>query len=51
VIREQDAANLSVVRLRLTENGAAQLDALSEHDLEDLARLHATVPTVRDTKR
>jgi DNA-binding MarR family transcriptional regulator len=43
VIREADAANASVVRLRLTERGSAQLEALSALHLEELAHLAPTM--------
>jgi DNA-binding MarR family transcriptional regulator len=43
VTREPDAANASVVRLRLTDRGSAQLEALSEQHLEELAHLAPTM--------
>ena len=43
VTREQDAGNASVVRLRLTDRGVAQLEALSEQHLEELAHLAPTM--------
>jgi DNA-binding MarR family transcriptional regulator len=43
VRREPDAGNASLVRLRLTERGAAQLEALSEQHLEELAHLAPTL--------
>jgi DNA-binding MarR family transcriptional regulator len=48
VAREQDADNLSVVRLRLTEQGAAQLEALSEQHLEELTHLAPTMHALWD---
>src|SRR3954449_4299966 len=48
VAREQDADNLSVVRLRLTEQGTAQLEALSEQHLEELAHLAPTMHALWD---
>ena len=41
--RGQDADNLSVVRLRLTDEGSRQLEALSEQHLEELAHLAPTM--------
>jgi DNA-binding MarR family transcriptional regulator len=41
--RRQDPDNLSIVRLRLTDEGAAQLEALSELHLEELAHLAPTM--------
>jgi DNA-binding MarR family transcriptional regulator len=43
VVRSQDPDNLSAVRLRLTEKGSRQLDALSELHLEELAHLAPTM--------
>jgi DNA-binding MarR family transcriptional regulator len=43
VTRQQDAANLSAVRLRLTEKGSRGLDALSEQHLEELEHLAPTM--------
>ena len=43
ITRAQDRDNLSVVRLRLTEQGARQLEALSEQHLEELAHLAPTM--------
>jgi DNA-binding MarR family transcriptional regulator len=48
VIREPDAHNGSVVRLRLTTGGAAQLEALSEQHLEELAHLAPTMHALWD---
>jgi DNA-binding MarR family transcriptional regulator len=48
VAREQDVDNLSVVRLRLTERGSAQLEALSEQHLEELAHLAPTMHALWD---
>jgi DNA-binding MarR family transcriptional regulator len=48
VAREQDAENGSIVRLRLTEAGAAQLEALSEQHLEELAHLAPTMHALWD---
>jgi DNA-binding MarR family transcriptional regulator len=39
VVRRQDAANHSMVRLQLTPKGSQQLEALSELHLEELAHL------------
>jgi DNA-binding MarR family transcriptional regulator len=41
--RSQDPDNLSVVRLRLTDLGSRQLEALSELHLEELAHLAPTM--------
>jgi DNA-binding MarR family transcriptional regulator len=41
--RRQDPDNLSVVRLRLTDEGSRQLEALSELHLEELAHLAPTM--------
>jgi DNA-binding MarR family transcriptional regulator len=46
VTRTQDADNLSVVRLRLTDKGAAQLATLSEQHLEELSHLAPTMKTL-----
>ena len=43
IARRQDPDNLSVVRLRLTEQGASQLEALSEQHLEELSHLAPTM--------
>jgi DNA-binding MarR family transcriptional regulator len=43
ISRVPDAENRSVVRLRLTDQGSAQLDALSELHLEELAHLAPTM--------
>ena len=43
VARSQDPDNLSAVRLRLTEQGSRQLEALSELHLEELAHLAPTM--------
>jgi DNA-binding MarR family transcriptional regulator len=48
VTRVQDADNLSVVRLRLTEQGREQLEALSELHLDELAHLAPTMHTLWD---
>ena len=48
ITRAQDLANLSVVRLRLTEQGARQLEALSEQHLDELAHLAPTMHTLWD---
>jgi DNA-binding MarR family transcriptional regulator len=39
VVRRQDPANHSIVRLRLTRKGSQQLEALSELHLEELSHL------------
>ena len=49
VTRRQDADNLSVVRLRLTERGASQLETLSEQHLDELAHLAPTMHALWDT--
>jgi DNA-binding MarR family transcriptional regulator len=41
--RSQDPANLSTVRLRLTDKGSHQLEALSELHIEELAHLAPTM--------
>jgi DNA-binding MarR family transcriptional regulator len=46
VTRAQDTENLSVVRLRLTEQGAVQLATLSAQHLEELAHLAPTMQTL-----
>jgi DNA-binding MarR family transcriptional regulator len=46
--RTQDSANLSAVRLRLTEKGSRQLEALSELHLEELAHLAPTMHALWD---
>jgi DNA-binding MarR family transcriptional regulator len=46
--REQDADNRSVVRLRLTARGTAQLEVLSEQHLEELAHLAPTMHALWD---
>jgi DNA-binding MarR family transcriptional regulator len=43
LVRRQDADNLSAVRLRLTDEGSRQLEALSELHLEELAHLAPTM--------
>ena len=43
ITRGQDADNLSVVRLHLTDRGSRQLEALSEQHLEELAHLAPTM--------
>jgi DNA-binding MarR family transcriptional regulator len=43
VIREPDAQNHSAVRLRLTDRGAEQLEALSAQHLDELAHLAPTM--------
>jgi DNA-binding MarR family transcriptional regulator len=43
VVRSPDPDNLSAVRLRLTEKGARQLEALSEQHLEELEHLAPTM--------
>jgi DNA-binding MarR family transcriptional regulator len=48
VAREQDVDNLSIVRLRLTDRGAAQLETLSEQHLEELAHLAPTMHALWD---
>jgi len=48
VTREQDPANLSAVRLRLSDKGARQLEALSELHLEELAHLAPTLQALWD---
>jgi DNA-binding MarR family transcriptional regulator len=46
--RRQDPDNLSVVRLHLTDAGAAKLEALSELHLEELAHLAPAMRTLWD---
>jgi DNA-binding MarR family transcriptional regulator len=48
ITRSQDLDNLSVVRLRLTDQGARQLEALSEQHLEELAHLAPTMHALWD---
>jgi DNA-binding MarR family transcriptional regulator len=48
ITRAQDPDNLTVVRLRLTEQGARQLEALSEQHLEELAHLAPTMHALWD---
>jgi DNA-binding MarR family transcriptional regulator len=48
IARVPDADHRSVVRLRLTERGAAQLEALSELHLEELAHLAPTMHALWD---
>jgi DNA-binding MarR family transcriptional regulator len=48
VTREPDSANASVVRLRLTAEGSARLDALSAQHLEELAHLAPTMHALWD---
>lgn len=48
IAREQDADNHSVVRLRLTARGTAQLETLSEQHLEELAHLAPTMHALWD---
>jgi DNA-binding MarR family transcriptional regulator len=46
--RNQDVDNASAVRLRLTERGSRQLEALSEQHLEELAHLAPTMHALWD---
>ncbi len=46
--RSQDPDNRSAVRLRLTDTGSRQLEALSELHLEELAHLAPTMHTLWD---
>jgi DNA-binding MarR family transcriptional regulator len=46
--RVPDGENRSVVRLRLSDRGSAQLEALSELHLEELAHLAPTMHTLWD---
>jgi DNA-binding MarR family transcriptional regulator len=48
IARSQDTDNASAVRLRLTENGSRQLEALSELHLEELAHLAPTMHVLWD---
>ena len=48
VTRTQDPENLSLVRLRLTDKGAGQLDALAGQHLEELAQLAPTMHALWD---
>ena len=48
ITRSQDLDNLSVVRLRLTDQGARQLEVLSEQHLEELAHLAPTMHALWD---
>jgi DNA-binding MarR family transcriptional regulator len=48
VERAPDPDNLSVVRLRLTDNGSAQLAALSDLHLQELAHLAPTMHALWD---
>jgi DNA-binding MarR family transcriptional regulator len=48
VVREPDADNLSVVRLKLTERGARMLEELSAQHLEELAHLTPTLHALWD---
>jgi DNA-binding MarR family transcriptional regulator len=48
ITRSQDPDNLSAVRLRLTERGSRQLEALSEQHLEELAHLAPTMHALWD---
>ena len=48
VTREQDAANASVVRLHLTDEGCARLETLSEQHLDELAQLAPTMHALWD---
>ena len=54
ITRRQDPANLSVVRLQLSEQGARLLEALSEQHLDELAHLaptmHALWDALEDTR-
>ena len=50
VTRAQDPDNLSVVRLRLTDEGARRLDALSELHLEELVHLAPTMQALWDVR-
>jgi DNA-binding MarR family transcriptional regulator len=46
--RGQDPDNLSIVRLRLTDEGSRKLEALSELHLEELAHLAPTMQALWD---
>ena len=48
LVRTQDRDNLSAVRLRLTDEGSRQLEALSELHLEELAHLAPTMNALRE---
>jgi DNA-binding MarR family transcriptional regulator len=48
ITRHQDADNASAVRLRLTEHGSRQLEALSELHLQELAHLAPTMHALWD---
>jgi DNA-binding MarR family transcriptional regulator len=48
ISRARDSDNLSVVRLRLTSQGARRLEALSEQHLEELAHLAPTMHALWD---
>jgi DNA-binding MarR family transcriptional regulator len=48
ITRGQDPENLTVVRLRLTDRGARQVEALSEQHLEELAHLAPTMHALWD---
>src|SRR4051794_19586660 len=48
ITRVPDVANRSVVRLRLTDKGSAQLASLSEQHLEELAHLAPTMHALWD---
>lgn len=48
LIRGPDPGSLSVVRLRLTDKGARQLETLSEQHLEELAHLAPAMHTLWD---
>jgi DNA-binding MarR family transcriptional regulator len=48
VTRETDAVNASMVRLRLTAEGTARLDTLSEQHLEELTQLAPTMHALWD---
>jgi DNA-binding MarR family transcriptional regulator len=48
MIRSPDPANASAVRLRLTDEGARRLSALSEQHLEELAHLSPTLHALWD---
>ena len=54
ITREPDPDHLSVVRLRLTEQGARRLEGLSEQHLDELAHLaptmHALWDALEDTR-
>jgi DNA-binding MarR family transcriptional regulator len=48
LVRGQDAENLSVVRLHLTDRGSRQLELLSEQVLEEIAHLAPTMHALWD---